>query len=88
MENRHAFGNASDVIDLGLGHFIRPIHELVRNREPVGTPLKARADSPVTGFMLWHECPDASWRPISALPFECPTCGDRGTILGGEWTKA
>jgi hypothetical protein len=93
MESRqHAFGNTSDVIDLGAGHFMRPIHQLERRAEPIGTPIRPSADSPVTGFMLWHECPDESWRCVyqsdaQAPAFECPICGDKGSIINGEWVK-
>lgn len=94
--NGHAFGRAAGVIDLGSGHFLRPIHELLRRDEPVGTPIRPRPESPVTGFMLWHDCatePDSSWRPVfvtdsPANVIVCGICGDRGSVVNWEWVKA
>jgi hypothetical protein len=100
--NEHAFGSVRlrgprlDIVDLGSGHFLRPIHELVRRDEPIGTPINARPDSPVVGFVVWHDCAteaDSSWRSVylsdnPALVLECGICGDHGSIAGAEWVKA
>jgi hypothetical protein len=90
--HRHAFGRDADSIDVGSGHFIRPIHELVRYDEPIGMPVLPRPDTPVIGLMWWHACPaqEPSWLTVYAPAgeiLECPFCGDRGRIRGGRWVK-
>jgi hypothetical protein len=80
-----------DVIDLGSRHFMRAHHELIRTREPEGTPVLAGPDTPVIALMFWHDCTESSsWQmvfPADSDVVECPICGDRGRIRNGRWVK-
>lgn len=76
------FGDPKGTIELGAGYFLRPIHELRRTDEPIGSPVRPKGNSPVVGFAWWHDCAasEPSWRAVM-LPCDgvlaCPLCGAR-----------
>lgn len=85
---------AQDVVDLGSRHFLRAHHDLVRQREPEGTPVLAGPDTPVIGLQIWHDCraAESSWHlvfPAESEIIACPIagCGDKGRIRSGRWRK-